>query len=69
MNDASRIKSADRTVRVLGKGGKTRVVPVGRHAVEAISRWLLERTKLADVGNTALFVGKRGDRFDVLRDY
>lgn len=56
------IDLADRTVRVLGKGSKTRVVPVGRYAVEAISRWLLERTKLADVGNTALFVGVRGER-------
>ncbi|WP_116807564.1 tyrosine recombinase XerC [Steroidobacter cummioxidans] len=60
--DLTDIDLADRTVRVLGKGSKTRVVPVGRHAVEAISRWLLERTKLADVGNTALFVGQRGDR-------
>nr|WP_298725419.1 tyrosine recombinase XerC [uncultured Steroidobacter sp.] len=60
--DLTDIDLADRTVRVLGKGGKTRVVPVGRYAVEAIGRWLLERTKLADVGNTALFVGQRGDR-------
>jgi integrase/recombinase XerC len=60
--DLTDIDLVDRTVRVLGKGSKTRVVPVGRHAVEAISRWLLERTKLADVGNTALFVGKLGDR-------
>ena len=60
--DLTDIDLADRTVRVLGKGGKTRVVPVGRYAVEAIGRWLLERTKLADVGNAALFVGQRGDR-------
>ena len=60
--DLTDIDLADRTVRVLGKGSKARVVPVGRHAVEAISRWLLERTKLADVGITALFVGKLGDR-------
>ena len=56
------IDLADRTVRVLGKGNKTRVVPVGRYAAEAISRWLQERTKLAGVGNTALFVGVRGER-------
>jgi integrase/recombinase XerC len=52
----------DRTVRVLGKGSKTRVVPVGRFAVEAITHWLRERTTIATVGNNALFVGKRGDR-------
>jgi integrase/recombinase XerC len=33
----------DRTVRVLGKGGKSRIVPVGRFAVEALSAWLAER--------------------------
>lgn len=62
--DLNDIDLADRTVRVLGKGSKTRVVPVGRHAAEAIARWLRERTKLADVGNSALFVGKRGERIN-----
>lgn len=62
--DLTDIDLADRTVRVLGKGSKARVVPVGRHALDAISRWLLERTKLADVGNPALFVGKLGDRIN-----
>jgi integrase/recombinase XerC len=52
----------DRTVRVLGKGRKARIVPVGRHAAEALSRWLRERTTLADVGETAVFVGTNGRR-------
>jgi integrase/recombinase XerC len=60
--DLQDIDLADRVVRVLGKGSKTRVVPVGRHAAEAITRWLPERTQFASVGNTALFVGKRGER-------
>lgn len=60
--DLQDIDLADRVVRVLGKGSKTRVVPVGRHAAEAIVRWLPERTKIATIGNTALFVGKRGER-------
>ena len=37
----------DRTVRVLGKGRKTRIVPVGRQAVAALSRWLAERATIA----------------------
>lgn len=60
--DLTDIKLADRTVRVLGKGKKERELPVGRYAVEALSRWLLERNKLANVGNTALFVGVQGER-------
>lgn len=60
--DVLDIDLADRTVRVLGKGSKARVVPVGKHAIEAITHWLQERTKVAAIGNTALFVGKRGER-------
>lgn len=60
--DLTDIDLADRTVRVLGKGSKTRVVPVGRHAADAVTHWLRERTKVAGVGNAALFVGVRGER-------
>jgi integrase/recombinase XerC len=52
----------DRTVRVLGKGRKVRVVPVGRRAVEALSKWLGERAALAAVDETAVFVGVNGRR-------
>jgi integrase/recombinase XerC len=52
----------DRTVRVLGKGRKTRIVPVGRHAIEALQRWLNERAALADVEERAMFVGVNGRR-------
>jgi integrase/recombinase XerC len=53
---------ADRTVRVLGKGSKTRIVPVGRKACEAIRAWLKERAGIAGIEETALFVGRNGDR-------
>jgi integrase/recombinase XerC len=53
---------ADRTVRVLGKGAKTRIVPVGRKACEAIRAWLKERATLAGIDETALFVGRHGER-------
>jgi integrase/recombinase XerC len=52
----------DQTVRVTGKGNKTRIVPVGRHAVEALTRWLRERTTLATAGEMALFVSQTGTR-------
>ena len=53
---------ADRTVRVLGKGAKTRIVPVGRKACDAIRAWLKERAALAAIDATALFVGRNGER-------
>ncbi len=53
---------ADRTVRVTGKGQKSRVVPVGSHAVQALSKWLKERTAVAAIDEPALFVGQSGTR-------
>jgi integrase/recombinase XerC len=52
----------DRTVRVLGKGSKTRILPVGKQAIGALRAWLAERTALAKGGTTALFVGQNGRR-------
>jgi integrase/recombinase XerC len=60
--DDEHINLPDRSVRVLGKGKKERIVPIGRFAVEAIVHWLRERPKVANVGTTALFVGERGER-------
>ncbi|SFN04479.1 integrase/recombinase XerC [Formivibrio citricus] len=48
--------------KVFGKGSKTRVVPVGEKALEALANWLPERNLLATPGETALFVGKNGHR-------
>ena len=51
-------------VRVLGKGSKTRIVPIGRMAQAAIRLWLVERARLDHeaVHPTALFVAPRGGR-------
>ena len=49
-------------VRVLGKGRKVRVVPVGRHAREAVRSWLPARAELAAADESALFVSRRGRR-------
>ena len=48
-------------LRVLGKGSKTRLVPVGRYAKNAIEDWIIERNKLA-TKDSSLFVNLRGDR-------
>jgi integrase/recombinase XerC len=53
---------ADRTVRVLGKGSKARIMPVGRQAVTALKGWLRARAALAPAGEPAVFLSLRGRR-------
>ena len=48
-------------LRVLGKGSKTRLVPVGRYAQNGINDWMIEREKLA-TEDDSLFVNLRGKR-------
>lgn len=60
--DLHDIDLADATVRVTGKGAKTRVLPVGRKARAAVQDWLHKRAQLADPDTQALFVGARGKR-------
>jgi len=49
-------------VTVTGKGAKTRTVPIGAKAREALGAWLDVRNQLARAGEKALFVGTRGRR-------
>lgn len=53
---------ADGSVPVTGKGGKTRIVPVGRHAQIAIKQWIKQRAEIANDSELALFVSKQGKR-------
>ena len=52
----------DRTVRVDGKGNKTRILPIGRMAVNALEKWLRERTALPRRDGAAVFIGRGGRR-------
>ena len=47
---------------VTGKGNKSRVVPVGRYAHQALVLWLQRRRELANTEEPALFVSQRGGR-------
>jgi integrase/recombinase XerC len=49
-------------VRVFGKGGKERIVPVGAAARDAVTRWLGVRAAHAAPGEMAMFIGRRGRR-------
>jgi len=53
---------ADASVRITGKGNKTRIVPLGSHAITALKAWLVVREPIAKADETALFVGKNGAR-------
>lgn len=55
------IRFAEGTVRVLGKGGKTRIVPVGDFAVQALKTWLEQRLRIVKPHVTALFLSQHGD--------
>lgn len=50
----------DRSVRVKGKGGKTRLLPVGRQACESLQRWLTQRSQLAKSDENRVFVSRFG---------
>ena len=52
------------TVEVTGKGNKTRIVPLGGHAIEAIQKWLQVRSTIS-INNAAskpVFIGLQGRR-------
>lgn len=52
----------DATVTVLGKGRKTRKVPVGSHAILALKQWFNVRRDLIKNEESAVFVTKQGKR-------
>ena len=52
----------DKSLMVTGKGGKTRLIPIGQKAIEAINQWIDVRSQLAKTDEEALFVGTKGDR-------
>jgi integrase/recombinase XerC len=60
--DATTVDMKDRSVEVLGKGRKARIVPVGRRALAALEEWQRERAHFARPDEPALFVGRGGRR-------
>jgi integrase/recombinase XerC len=60
--DLAALDLTDRTVRLLGKGRKGRIVPVGRMARTALLAWLKLRAGIARPDEKAVFVGRSGRR-------
>lgn len=65
-SDVDDLDLGERTLRVLGKGGKERVVPVGEPAVDATRQWLDRGRPALAVSDSgpAMFLGRRGARVD-----
>lgn len=65
--DVTSVDADHEEVRVEGKGGKTRVVPVGEEALAALGRWLTRGRPILDASpadrpEPALFLSKSGRR-------
>lgn len=62
--DIDDLDTGRRTVRVLGKGGRERTVPVGEPAVRAVRDWLRagRPSYVSEDSGPALFLGVRGGR-------
>lgn len=65
--DQNDLQQHRRTVRVLGKGNKERVVPYGLPAERALQMWLEQGRPelLSEATDNAVFLGRRGKRIDV----
>ena len=51
-------------LRILGKGAKTRIVPLGKFALNAINNWIIERDKILTKSD-ALFLNSKGARLTI----
>lgn len=61
--DINQLDLAEGLIRVLGKGNKERILPVGSKAGEAISEYLVEREKTRGIKDPgAVFINKNGTR-------
>lgn len=55
----------DASARITGKGNKTRIVPIGRHALSAINEWLIVRDSwLAGLAFDGFFISQRKTRLN-----
>ncbi|OUR65512.1 tyrosine recombinase XerC [Methylophaga sp. 42_25_T18] len=63
--DLRDVDFGDSLVYVTGKGNKSRVIPVGKQAIEALHIWLQKRDELGFFEQSALFITQQGGRLGV----
>ena len=62
--DLADVEFDQEALRVRGKGGKERVLPLGEEAAYWVSRWLQVRPQFARGAQNALFLSTRGKRLN-----
>jgi len=62
MLDINDIDFNDQTVRVTGKGDKTRLLPLGRYAIQALQSWFKQRKTWLLEEQSAVFITQKGTR-------
>ncbi len=72
--DRGDFSAAEGTIRVRGKGGKERIVPIGRHAIEIVSRYVQKTQeefsrRFSPPDRAALILSPRGGRINVRAVY
>ena len=60
--DLNDIDFSDALITVTGKGKKTRTIPVGKYALQALKKWFKKRDEMVNVDEKAMFVSRRGKR-------
>ncbi|MFA6572382.1 MAG: tyrosine-type recombinase/integrase, partial [Bacteroidota bacterium] len=64
------INSSNKIVKVLGKGRKERIVPIGEKAMTALQNYLKLRQKIhKELGENALFLSAKGKRMNTVGAY
>ena len=64
-NSSGWVDLKERVARVTGKGGKERLLPIGRYAHDALQAWCEHRGRVAAQNERAFFVGRSGHRLGV----
>jgi integrase/recombinase XerC len=61
--DLTDLDLSDRSMIIrMGKGGKSRLLPIGSKAINALQKWLQLRGKMTTATETAAFISTRGSR-------
>ena len=60
--DLHSIDFSDAMITVIGKGNKTRILPVGSQAIKAVNNWLKIRNTWLKPDEAAIFISQQGKR-------